>query len=516
LALLLLFPLLACESTPGGVHVVVEGTLVPGVDFDRLSVVALQPGTGDPLALATLEGPDLRLPATVNFESGPATPAGTRITVRATAERAGVVRSTAIGEAALTEKTGVRLTLTLPPIPLPPDGGMAVEVCDNGLDDDGDGQRDCADSDCETRGCQPGGLTCSGGVCGCGGRPVGTPVVRRGFSRRSQPSALMPRTGPLANALVVAGGRDGQGRPSAALDVFFVESSRFSTRMLAVERAETHLVTFNDGGVAVLGGVRTGEVPEPSLEVLETDGGTTRIPFDPELTARGATSGRLGPDVLLAGGQLAPVQQGAGEQSNLAVRVTPATGTQQVLGQLSLPCPAGGAPLGTSFLLAGGCLGTGARANTDLITPTGTVSPGPPLPVALEGPAVVELNGNRVLVLGGYEQIGAGLAPSSRVFLVELIGGTPRVEELPRMDGARSAPRAVRAGNGWVYIEDAAGAPPLWFDPAAERFTPATPLPVRRNHALAGGSGPQVYAAGGTGADGGLDDTAGVLELRCF
>jgi hypothetical protein len=514
--LLLLWPLLACESTPGGVHVVVEGTLVPGVDFDRLSVVATQPGTGAPLALATLEGPDLRLPATVNFESGPATPAGTRITVRATAERAGIVRSTAAGEATLTEKTGVRLTLTLPPIPPPPDAGMAVEVCDNGVDDDGDGLRDCADSACEGRGCQPGGLFCGGGVCGCGGRPVGTPVVRPGFARRSQPSALMPRAGPLANALVVAGGRDGLGRPSAALDVYFVETSRFSSRTLAVERAEAHLVEFNDGGVAVLGGVRTGDAPESSLELLGADGGTTRVFFNPGLSARGASAGRLGPDVLLAGGQLAPAQLGGTEQSNLAVRLTPATGTQQVLGQLSLPCPAGGAPLGPSFLLAGGCPGTGARANTDLISPTGTVAPGPNLPVALEGPAVVGLSGNRALVLGGQEQVGAGLAPSSRVFLVELLGNVVRVRELQRMDGPRAAPRAVRAGNGWAYVEDAAGAPPLWFDPAAERFTPATALPVRRNHALAGGSGPQVYAAGGTGADGGLDDTAGVLELRCF
>ncbi len=516
LALLLLWPLLACESTPGGVHVVVEGSLVPGVDFDRLSVVALVPGNGPPLALATLEGAELRLPATVNFESGPATPAGTRITVRATAERAGVVRSAATGEATLTEKTGVRLTLTLPPIPPPPDGGMPGEVCDNGVDDDSDGLGDCADPSCEGQGCQPGGLTCGGGVCGCGGRAVGTPVVRRGFSRRSQPAALMPRTGPLANALVVAGGRDSQGQPSHALDVFFVETTRFSSRMLAVGRAQTHLVEFNDGGVAVLGGVSTGEVPEPSLELLETDGGTTRVFFSPGLTAWGAIPGRLGPDVLLAGGQLGPAQQGGSEQSNLAVRVAPATGAQQVLGQLSLPCPAGGAPLGTSFLLAGGCPGTGPRMNTDLIGPTGTVSPGPTLPVALEGPAVVGLNGNRALVLGGQEQIGAGLAPSSRAFLVEMIGGTVRVRELPRMDLPRSAPRAVRAGNGWVYLEDAAGAPPLWFDPAAERFTPATALPTRREHALAGGSGPQVYAAGGIGADGGLEDTTGVLELRCF
>ena len=117
LPLLFLWPLLACESTPGGVHVVVEGALVPGSDFDRLSVVALQAGTGTPLGLATLEGAELHLPATFNFESGPATPAGTRLSVRATAELAGVVRSTVSGEATLTAKGGATLTLTLPPIP---------------------------------------------------------------------------------------------------------------------------------------------------------------------------------------------------------------------------------------------------------------------------------------------------------------------------------------------------------------------------------------------------------------
>jgi hypothetical protein len=508
--------LLACESTPGGVHVVVEGPLVPGVDFDRLSVVALQPGSGAPLGLATLEGAELSLPATFNFESGPATPAGTVITVRATAERAGVVRSAAKDEATLTEKAGARLTLMLPPIPPPPDAGMVMEACDNGVDDDGDGLSDCADPQCDSRGCHSGGLYCGAGVCGCGGRAVGAPVVRPGFSRRSQPSAVVPSSGPLANALVVAGGRDALGRPSAALDIFFVESSRFSSRMLSVERAEASLVALNDGGVVMLGGVRTGDLPEPSLEWLEGDGGTTRVSFSPILETRGALAGRLGPEVLLAGGMMASTQTGGAVHSDLAVRVTPATGAQTLLGQLSLPCPAGGAPLGPSFLLAGGCPGMGATARTDLIGPTGTVSPGPNLPVALEGPAVVGLGGNRALVLGGRAQAGVGTSPSSRVFLLELAGSGVRVRELQPMDGPRASPRAVRAGNGWAYVEDAAGAPPLWFDPAAERFAPATVLPTRRNHALAGGTGPQVYAAGGIGTDGGLDDSFSVLELRCF
>jgi len=496
--------------------VVVEGPLVPGRDFNRLSVVAFQAGTSTPLAVALLEGAELHLPATFNFESGPATPAGTLISVRATAELEGVVRSTSSGEATLTAKSGASLTLTLPPIPSPPDGGSAGEVCDNGADDDGDGLSDCADPQCEGRSCQPGGLTCAGGACTCAGGTVGASVVRQGFARRSQPTALVASTGPLADALVVAGGRDAQGRPSAVLEVYFTTASRLSSRTLAVERAEVSLVALGDGGVGVLGGVRTSDVPEPSLEWLEPDGGTTQVPFSPSLTSRGAAAGRLGSGIVLAGGALAAAQEGGVEQRNLAVRVNSSTGAQEVLGHLSISCPSGGAPLGSSFLLAGGCSGTGATARTDLIGPTGTLGVGPTLSAALEAPAVVDLAGGRALVLGGRELVGAALLPTARAFLLESSGSVVRARELLPMEVARSAPRAVRAGNGWVYIEDANGAPPVWFDPASERFIPATPLPARRNHALAGGTGAQVYLAGGAGADGGLEDTLLVLEVRCF
>jgi hypothetical protein len=136
--------------------------------------------------------------------------------------------------------------------------------------------------------------------------------------------------------------------------------------------------------------------------------------------------------------------------------------------------------------------------------------------VALEGPAVVDLAGGRALVIGGSEQQGASLVPSARAFLLETSGPVVRVRELLPMDAPRPAPRAVRMGNGWAYIEDASGAPAAWFDPAAERFTPAIPLPLRRNHALAGGTGAQVYLTGGSGTDGGLEDTTLVLELRCL
>ncbi len=493
---------------------VVEGPLVPGADFDRLSVVAAQAGTGAPLATATLEGAELRLPARFNFESGPATPAGTPITVRATAERAGVVRSTVSGQATLTEKGGAQLTLTLPAIPPPPDAGTAVEACDNGLDDDGDGLSDCADPQCEGRGCLQGGLTCGGGVCGCGSQPVGVPVARTAFARRREPVALVPRVGPWADALVVAGGRDAQGNPSALVEIHTV-SGRLATSMLTEARAEASMVALGDGSVGVLGGVRAGGAPEPSLELLQ-EGGTTRIPFSPALTARGAAASPLGGEVLLAGGVMATAQAGGAQQPNLAVRVTPGTGAQEVLGPLSLHCPAGGAPLGSSFLLAGGCPGSGATARTDVIGSNGTLGVGPALPVALEGPAVVGLSRNRALVVGGLEQVDGALVPSARAFLFEASGGVVRVREALPLDEPLPSPRAARAGNGWVYVEDATGAPAVWFDPAAERFTPATPVPPRSQHALTGGTGPQVYMAGGVRADGQLDDSLVVLELRCL
>jgi hypothetical protein len=518
LLLALVLPLLACEKTPGGVHVVVSGPLTPGVDFDRLSVVASLPD-GAPLALATLEGEALKLPATFNFESGPATPEGTRVSVRATAERSGTVRSTASGEATLTSGTGTTLELTLPPLPVPPDAGTPGEACDNGADDDGDDLRDCADPDCDGRRCQPGGLTCASAVCGCAGAPLGTLTELAGFTRRAAPVALVPAAGPYAGALLVAGGRDDAGRPLATVDAFFPSTGRHAPGTLTVARAEATALSLPDGGVVVLGGVREDGQPEPSMEFLQPDGGTTRVFFSPALGATGVLAGRLGPDAVLAGGQLAlfpppPV-------SDAVVRVSlssPGLGEQSTLGRLSLPCPAAGAALADAFVLAGGCAGRGPSARTDVVEPSGLIGAGPSLPVALESPAVVDLPAGRALVVGGREQVsGGGLVPSARAFLLERAGGVVRVRELAPMDVPRAAPRAVRASNGWVYVEDAAGAPPAWFDPSAERVTPAAspPTPSRSGHALAAGTDARVYAVGGSRPDGRMYDTALVVQMDC-
>ncbi|WP_164010710.1 hypothetical protein [Pyxidicoccus trucidator] len=515
--LLALLPLLACEKSPGGIHVVVGGPLTPGVDFDRLSVVASLPD-GAPLALATLEGNALRLPATFNFESGPATPEGTRVSVRATAERAGIVRSTAVGEATLTIGTGTTLQLTLPPIPAPPDAGAPVEACDNGVDDDGDDLRDCADPDCDGVSCQPGGLTCTSGACGCSGGTTGAITELPGVTHRTAPQVLFPSVGPFAGSLLVIGGRDGTGRPVGTVDVISPSAGLTARGALLVPRAEAAALALTDGGVVVLGGVREDGQPEGSFERLEPDGGTTRVYFSPVLTASGVLAGRLGPDAVLAGGQLA--QRPFPPTSDAVVRVkleSPGAGDQTVLGRLSLSCPAGGAALGDAFVLAGGCAGQGASARTDVVEPSGLLGVGPSLPVALESPAVVDLSSSRALVVGGREALpGGGLVPSSRAFLLERAGSVVRVRELAPMDVPRASPRAVRAGNGWLYIEDRAGAAPAWFDPAAERFTPATPPPEpRTGHSLVGGSDARVYAVGGAGPDGGLSDTVLMGQVRC-
>ena len=271
LLLALLLPLLACEKSPGGVHVVVSGPLTPGVDFDRLSVVASLP-EGTPLAMASLEGDALKLPATFNFESGPATPEGTRVSVRATAERSGMVRSTTSGEATLTPGSGTTLELSLPPIPVPPDAGTPVEACDNGVDDDGDDLRDCADPDCDGQSCQPGGLTCGGGVCGCAGGPTGTVSEQPGFTRRTAPLALSPAVGPYADTLVVTGGRDGAGRPVATVEVWSPESGGLARGSLLVARGEASALALTDGGVVVLGGTAGKALFGSAFRVGETRG----------------------------------------------------------------------------------------------------------------------------------------------------------------------------------------------------------------------------------------------------
>ncbi|QSQ11929.1 hypothetical protein [Myxococcus landrumensis] len=506
--------LLACEKSPGGVHVSVDGPLTPGLHFDRLSVVASLPD-GAALAVATLEGEALRLPATFNFESGPATPEGTRVTVRATAELLGAIQSTASGETTLTPGAGSRLSLSLPPVAERPDAGPPREACDNGVDDDGDGLGDCADPDCAGASCQPGGLVCANSVCACPGGVTGVITERPGFAPRMNPAAVFATTGPYAGGLVMMGGRDGTGRPVSTVEVFFPATGQVLKGELGVARAEPSALVLEEGQVVVLGGVRADGQPEPSAEWLNPDGGTTRVSFTPPLGIHRALAGPLGSDVVVAGGQLT-LARDAGAVSDTAVRVSlrgDDAGSWSLLGNLSLDCPSGSASMGGAFVLAGGCTPNASSPRMDVVEPSGVLGAGPLLPVPLSAPAVVELKSGRALVLGGRE---VGVMPSARAFLLERNTGRVRMRELTPMDVARGAPRAVLAGNGWVYVEDTDGAPAAWFDPASERFTPAVSLSTpRQGHALVGGPGGSVHLVGGSRPDAGPEGLSWVIEPRC-
>ncbi len=77
---------LACRPSAPGLHVVVEGSLFPRTDFDRLVVTTYRAGGGEPLSEVRFEGSELiPLPASVNFLAGKTTPPGTTLEVEATA-----------------------------------------------------------------------------------------------------------------------------------------------------------------------------------------------------------------------------------------------------------------------------------------------------------------------------------------------------------------------------------------------------------------------------------------------
>ncbi|MBM4378834.1 MAG: hypothetical protein FJ086_05965, partial [Deltaproteobacteria bacterium] len=250
LLLTLLLPLAAChEPAPGGTQVEVSSTLLPGVDVDRVDVIARVEESGVALGVISVEGADLRLPLKVNFVSGKSTAAGMALQVSASATWRGEVVATASGEVALAEGEGSSLKLTLVPTRRAEQPGVR-EVCDNGVDDDADGLADCHDPECESRGCQAGGLTCISGRCSCAGGVVGMPVESSGtFLPRLDPRVVVLQDG----TLVTVGGRDTSGAPVGTVE--FYADGVLTTRSLATTRTDFAALALSDGGMVVAGGL---------------------------------------------------------------------------------------------------------------------------------------------------------------------------------------------------------------------------------------------------------------------
>ncbi len=106
---------MACRApTTGGLHVVVEGDLQVGADFDLLVVDVTREGEAELLKQELFEGALLtELPIGLNFVSGPSTPVGTPVQVLARAVKDAQVVAVAQGTGALEPKGGATLTLTL-------------------------------------------------------------------------------------------------------------------------------------------------------------------------------------------------------------------------------------------------------------------------------------------------------------------------------------------------------------------------------------------------------------------
>jgi hypothetical protein len=491
--------LAACRVPEAGLHVVVEGALRPGEDFDRLSLVAYLAGARTPLHVETLEGEALSLPATFNLLSGQGTPPGTAVHLLASAERAGQVVSAARAEGVLLAGEGGRVTLQLPPPGEGIDGGSAaVEACGTGDDEDGDGLVDCADPDCAERPCGPGGMSCVSGACGCAAGPVGVwkqPLT--GFVPREGAQVVMLSSGPRGGWMAVVGGTGADGNPRAEVELLRPVINQVEVVQLTGPRSDPGLAELPGGGLAVVGGVGPGGMLQQDL-VLLTFGaaGATAlaVPFAPELGAAPAVA--LGGDgtLLLTGGTLQDrlVRVDVGQPENGA--------PWEDLTTLGAARSAA-APLDDGrWILAGG---PSDSVSVDVVQADGGVVSGPPLPVAVSGAAVARVAPGRVLVVGGQ-----------RAFLLEAHGPTVSVRETGGLPLALASPRAVALQDGWVYVHDTEGSAAFWFDPAAGAFVAASPLPAPRQGDALGAFERSVYRFGG-GTQAGLDGLVHVLERRC-
>ena len=484
----------------------VSSALLPGVDVDRVDVIARLEQSGAPLGVVSVEGTDLRFPLKVNFVSGKSTAAGTALQVSASATLRGEAVATASGLVALAEGEGASLKLTLVPS-RPVAQPEAQEVCDNGVDDDGDGAADCLDPECETRACHSGGLTCTSGRCSCAGGVVGVPVASPGtFLERLEPSAVVLRDG----TLVTVGGRDTSGAAVGAVE--FYADGVLSTRTLATVRSDFTALALSDGGMVVAGGVSPEGTPVGTLELLQASHDLTAAPLPSGLEASGVGAAELGGDLVLTGGSQVHTPGGNPSGASwvrLALQGNP--GAKVGSGVFSSAHGRAVVELGGELFAVGGPEGS-ATARTDLLAADGTSRPGPELPVALAEPAAVRLLDGQVLVMGGLTSEGS---PSARAFLLRARAGSVDVRELSPMGVAKGKPRAAMARSGWVYVDDATGfaAAPEWFDPVTARFVPGN-APERRGYAVVGPYASGVALAGG-GPAGTPDGKVLVLTPAC-
>ncbi|MBI3184039.1 MAG: hypothetical protein HYZ28_18045 [Myxococcales bacterium] len=117
-----------CRRPDGGLHVVIDGRLQPGSDFDRLTLEVSRLD-GESIVEESLEAESLRpLPVSFNLLSGPSTPPGTELRLRARAYLKARVVSQAEAQGKLLTATGGEMRLWLPD-PAVDDGGL-----DAGLD----------------------------------------------------------------------------------------------------------------------------------------------------------------------------------------------------------------------------------------------------------------------------------------------------------------------------------------------------------------------------------------------
>lgn len=497
--------LAACGVAPGGVHVTIDSPLSPGRDFDHLSVTAFLADGKVPLKTERFEGDDLTLPKTVNFVSGKATAAGTRVVVEATAELNGQIVSFAKGEAVLEARDGAQLALTLPAAVLPADGGRPQELCDNGVDDNGDGRADCADDQCDGKSCLAGGLQCMSKRCTCASGTAGGLSTRSGFQNRSNPTAVRIAVGPFADHLAIVGGKLSDGGVTTTVELVGLTSTSFSTTALNSPRERFNLVALADGGLLVAGG------DVSSFEVFRAaDGGFAATTVTPTLRAA-SSAVLLAEDALyFAGGELLGTAPTA-NVVKLLLRTTPdgGVGAQRVVGQLSEARKGTGAVLSSGELLMVGGAGT-TSTRTDLLAADGTLRSGPTMPERISDAAVIALKDGQVLIIGG--QVGSGNA-SAKAFLATAIGSAVGIRELSPMTTPRTNPRAVLLENGWVYVDDPSTGNGEWFDPASQTFISATPS-GRAGHAIASAGQNGVALAGG-GAGGAPDGKLMTLSLQC-